>query len=156
MRQPLRHDASGVKHDDLVAEGKHLLAIMRDEENRDAVMLVPPAQISDKRRLRWTIQRSQWLIEQQRARFGHERASQGDALALASGNLCWPPVAQVLDAERGEHFAAARSPLRRAERAKAVGNVLFGGQVREECQVLMYVPDAPLPGGEVAFLLRVV
>jgi hypothetical protein len=28
--------------------------------------------------------------------------------------------------------------------------------VREECQVLMYVPDAPFPGGEVPLLLRVV
>ena len=156
MRLPLRHDSSRVKHDDLVAEGKHFLAIMRDEENRDAVMLVPPAQIADQRRLRRTIQRSQWLIEQQRARFGHQRARQGDALALTSRNLRWSPVAQVIDAERGEHFAAARSPLRRAERAKAVSDVFLGGQVREERQVLMYVPDAPFPGGDVAFLLRVV
>jgi len=156
MRQPLRHDSSRVEHDDLVAEGEHFLAIVRDEENRDAVMLVPPAQISDKRRLRWTIQRSQWLIEQQRAWFGHQSAGQGDALALASGNLRRSPVAQVLDAERGEHFAAARSPLRGAELVQPVSDVLLGSEVREECQVLMYVPDAPLPGSEVAVLLRVV
>src|ERR1039458_6357292 len=107
-------------------------------------MLVPAAQIADERRLRRTVQRSEWLIEQQRARFGHQSARQSDALALASRDLRRPPVPQVIDAERVEHFAAARFLLRRAERAKTVGDVLFGGQVREECQVLMYVPDAPL------------
>jgi len=36
--------------------------------------------------------------------------------------------------------AAAPLPLRRAERAQTVSDVLFGGQVREERQVLMHVP----------------
>ena len=156
MRLSLRHDSSRIQHNDLVAEGKHFLAIVGDEKNRDAVMLVPLAQIADERRLRRTVQRSQWLIEQQRARFGHQRARQGDALALASGDLRRSPVAQVIDAERLEHLAAARLSLRRAQRAQTVSDVLLGGQVRKERQILMYVPDAPFPGGDVPLLLRVV
>src|ERR1039458_10644599 len=49
MRLALGHYYSGVKHNDLVAEGKHFLAIVGDEENRNSVMLVPPAQIADQR-----------------------------------------------------------------------------------------------------------
>jgi len=64
MRQPLGHDSSRVQHNHLVAEGKHFFAIVGDEENRDAVMLVPLTQIADERRFRRTVQRSQWLIEQ--------------------------------------------------------------------------------------------
>src|ERR1019366_2818167 len=87
---------------------------------------------------------------------GHQGARQGDALALTSGDLRRSPVAQVIDAEQPEHLAAALLSLRRAERPEAVSNVLRGGQVREQCQVLMYVPDAPFPGGDVPLLLRVV
>ena len=64
MRLSLRHDSSCVQHNDLVAQSKHLLTVVSDEENRDAVMLVPLPQIADQQRLRWTVQRSQWLIEQ--------------------------------------------------------------------------------------------
>jgi hypothetical protein len=92
MRLALGHDYSGVKHNDFVAEGEHFLAIVSDEENWDAVMLVPPAQIGDQRRLRGTVQRSQGLIEEQGARFGYQSAGQGDALALASGDLRRSPV----------------------------------------------------------------
>src|ERR1039457_2934228 len=104
MRLALGHYYSGVKHNDLVAESKHFLAIVGDEENRNSVMLVPPAQIADQRRLRGTVQRSQWLIEEQGAWFGDQSAGQGDALALASRDLRRSPVAHVIDAEQGEHL----------------------------------------------------
>src|SRR5271169_2558558 len=100
MRLSLGHDSSRVQHNDLVAEGKYFLAIMSNKKNRHAVMLVPLAQIADEKRLRRTVQSSQRLIEQQRPRFGHQRARQGDALALTSGDLRWPPVAQVIDAKQ--------------------------------------------------------
>src|SRR5258708_19410395 len=92
MGLPLRHDSSCVQHNDLVAQGKHFLAIVRDEENRDTVMLVPLTEIADERRLRRTVQRSQWLIEQQRAWFGHQSPRQGHAPALASRNFPRPPT----------------------------------------------------------------
>src|SRR5450759_1862332 len=156
MRLSLGHDSACVKHNDLIAEGKYFLAIVGDEENRDAMMLVPLTQIADERRLRRTVQRGQWLIEQQRAWFGHQSARQGDALAFASRDLRRSPVAQVIDAEQIEYFAASCFPLWRSECAETVSDVLLRGQVREECQVLMYVPDAPFPGCDVPLLLRVV
>ena len=107
MWPALRDDSSRVEHNDLVAEGEHFLAIVGDEENRDAVILVPRAKIRDERRLRRTVQRGQRLIVQQGAWVGYERARQGDALALASGDLRRPPVAQTIEAEARKNFAAA-------------------------------------------------
>jgi len=111
MRLPLRRDSSRVEHNNLVAESKYFLAAVGDKENRDAVMMVPLTQIADQRRSGRTIQRSQWLIEQQGAGLGHQSPCQGDALPFASGNLRRSPVAQVIDAEAIEHLAAAGSPL---------------------------------------------
>src|ERR1022692_1352278 len=114
MRLALRHDSASLQHDDLVAEGKHFLAIVGNEEDGDAVLLVPLAQIANERRLHGPVQRSQWLIEQQGAWFGYEGARQSDALALASGDLRRTPVADVVNAERREHLAAAYFSLRGA------------------------------------------
>jgi hypothetical protein len=113
-------------------------------------------QIVNQVRLGWTVERSQRFIEQQGARFGYQGTREGDALTLASGDLRGPPVAQMSDAERRQHFAAARLPLGGAERAEPVSYVLFGSEVREERQILMHVSDAPFPGGDVQLLLRVV
>ena len=49
MRQALRHDFSPVKNNHFVAEGKYFLSIVGDEENRYAVILVPPSKIIDQR-----------------------------------------------------------------------------------------------------------
>src|ERR1039458_1013635 len=156
MRPPLRHDPPRVQHNNLIAQGKHFLAIVRHKKNWNAVILVPLAQIADERRFRRTVQRRQRLIEQQWAWFGHQRARQRDTLPLASGDLRRPPVAYAIDADLLKYLAAARLPLGRAQRAQTISDVLPGGQVREQRQVLMYVPDAPLPGGDVPLLLRVV
>src|SRR5258708_15435094 len=118
MRLPLRHDSSCVKDNDFVAEGKHFFTIVSNEENRDTVILVPFTKIRDERRLRWPVQRRQRLIEQQGARFGYERARQGDTLALASGDLRRPPVAQTIEAEARKNFAATPCSLRHAAPAQ--------------------------------------
>ncbi len=47
MRLALGHDSSSVEHNDFVAQGKDFFATVSDEENRDAVMLVPLAQIGN-------------------------------------------------------------------------------------------------------------
>src|SRR5260221_11453611 len=104
MRLPLRHDSSCVKDNDFVAEGKHFFTIVINEENRDTVILVPFTKIRYERRLRWPVHVRQRLIEQQCARLGYERARQGDTLALASGAVRRPPVAQRIDAEGREKF----------------------------------------------------
>src|SRR5437660_12089262 len=99
MRRALGHDSSRVKHNDLVAEGKYFFVIVSDEENRDAVILVPLTQVAHQRRLRRAVEGGQRLIEQQGARFGYQRTCQGDALALASGDLRRPPIAEAIEAE---------------------------------------------------------
>ncbi len=156
MGLPLRYDSSRVQHDHLIAQGKYFFSVMSDEENRDAVILVPLPQIAHQQRLRRTIERRQRLIEQQRSRFGHQRASQRDSLALASGDLPRPPIAQVTDPEQVENFAAAHLPLRAAQRAETVRDILLGGKVGEKSEILMDVTNAAFPGGYVLLLLRVV
>jgi len=97
-------------------------------------MLVPITQVADESRFCRMVQRSQWLIEKQGARFGHQSARQGDALAFTSGDLRRTPVAQMIDAEGVEHLAAALFSLKRAQRAETVSDVLLGGQVRKSAR----------------------
>lgn len=156
MRLALSYDSSGVKHDDLVSQGKYFFTVVGDEENGNAVMLVPLAQIADQQRFCRTIESGQGLIEQQGSRFCYQRAGQCDALTLASGDLRWAPVARVTDAEEVEDFTAALLPLGGAQRAETVGDVLLGGEVREESEILMHVADAAFPGGNILLLLCVV
>src|SRR5580658_3112291 len=112
MRMPLRHDSSCIKHDNFITQRKYFLATMGDKENRDAVMLVPLAQICNERRLCRTIQRSQWLIKQQRARISHQSTRQRDTLAFTSRNLRRSAAPQMIDAERSKYFAGACSSIR--------------------------------------------
>jgi len=77
-------------------------------------------------------------------------------LALTSRDLRRLSVAQVVDAERLQHLVAARLPLGRAKRSEPVSDVLLGGQVGKQRQILRHVTDAPFPGGDVPFLFRVV
>jgi hypothetical protein len=127
MRLSLRRNSSRVQHDNLVAESKYFLAAVGDKENRDAVIVVPLTQIADQRRSCRTVQRSQWLIEQQGARLRHQSPCQGDALSFASRNLRRSPVAQVIDAKPIEHLAAAGSPLGCAQPVETVCNIFLGG-----------------------------
>src|SRR5580658_4760531 len=131
MRPSLRHDSSRVQHNDLVAQGKHFLTAVGDKENRNPVKLVPLAQIPDQRGLRRTVQRSQWLIEQQRAWIGHQGPRQRDTLAFSSGNLRRSAVAQVIDAEHSKYFAASRLSLHRAERTETIRDIFLSREVRK-------------------------
>src|SRR3979490_3400267 len=88
--------------------------------------------------------------------WGPAGTAPADGWAPPSRDLRRPPFAQVIDAEHPKHLAATPLPLRRAQRAKAVSDVLFSGQVRKERQILMYVSDAPFPGCDVSLFLRVV
>src|SRR5258708_5430485 len=97
MRLPLRHDSSPIKHNDFVAEAKHFFAIVSNEENRDTVILVPLTKIRDERRLRWPVQRRQWLIDQQGARVG-----------TADNHGAYVGIAQRGDAIEQRAFSAAR------------------------------------------------
>src|SRR5271167_1880082 len=105
-------------------------------------MLVPPSQIAEQVRFGRTVEGGQRFIEQQRAGFGYQSARQGDPLPFPSGDLGGPPIAQVTDAEQVKYFVAARLPFARAKRAQAISDVLLGGEMRKERQILMHVSDA--------------
>jgi len=72
VRRALSHDAPGIKHDYALAQGEDFFATMRDIENRNAVGLIPLAQIVDDRRLRCHVQRSQGLVQKQHSRISHK------------------------------------------------------------------------------------
>src|SRR5208282_1350001 len=62
----------------------------------------------------------------------------------------------MINAEQGEHFAASRSPVADAKCAQSVTDIFLGRQMRKQGQILLYVPNAPFPGGHIALLLRLI
>src|ERR1700691_1763166 len=116
MGSALCDDSSPNQHDDLVSERIHFFTAMSDEENRYPVVLVPLSQIVDQRQLRRTIKRSERLVEQQGAWFSDQGASQCNALALATGDLGRPAIAQTIDAKGRKNLGAAFAALVCAER----------------------------------------
>ena len=61
----LGNDASGVEHDHALAQGKNFLPAVRDIKNRNAVGLVPLAQIVDDLRLSGCVERGQRFVQKQ-------------------------------------------------------------------------------------------
>ena len=96
---PVASIAAAVEHDDPLAEREDLAMRVRDVENRDAVRLVPGAQVVHDARLRDVIERRQRLVEQQDRRIGDERSRQRHTLTLAAGDLA--PAGATADARCG-------------------------------------------------------
>jgi len=80
-------DEPPVEHHHLVRQIKRLLLVVGDDDRRDADgaddLLQPGAQLLADHR----VERAKGLVEQQEARVRGERAREGDALALAAGEL---------------------------------------------------------------------
>src|SRR5699024_3553147 len=84
----------------------------------------------------------EWLVKQQDAGSGRERSGQGDTLFFAAGYLVGVLSGQATDAEQVGQFAhrlQVRLP------GQPVQDVLFYGEMREQCIVLKDISDvAPL------------
>ena len=78
---PPRHD------DDAVAERAHHLQVVTDEEVGEAAPPLQVAQEVDDLALHRKVERRGRLVEQDEFRIEHQRAGDGDALALAAGEF---------------------------------------------------------------------
>src|SRR5207245_4839898 len=91
------------------------------------------AQLGSDRIARVGIERGERLVQQQHLRRARERTGEGDALALAAGQLARARVREVGDPE----------PLEQPVRAPAELDVLAYREMREEGVVLEHETDRP-------------
>ena len=105
-------DAAAVHHGDAVAHRERLLLVVRDEDERDAELLLQRLQLDLQVLAQPGVERAERLVEQQHARAQHERARERDALLLAAREL---RRLAPLEARRA---ARARAPRRPAGAAR--------------------------------------
>src|SRR5216683_4515035 len=91
------------------------------------------------------VKRRQWLVEEQKAWVGCQRASQGDPLPLATRQLGRPGPRVVLESDSiqpsGRPFGCDLP--RDAPRAETECDVFLDGEVREQEVVLKHKPNRP-------------
>ena len=100
-------DPAGVEHDDLVGHGHRLDLVVGDVDHRRAELVVQLADLQPHRAAQRGIEVGQRLVEQEGGRLAHDGAADGDALALAAGELAGPAVeivGEVEDAGRLGHL----------------------------------------------------
>src|SRR3954454_6296878 len=127
-------DAALVHHGDRVGHRQRLLLVVRDVHERDADVLLDALELDLQLAAQAQVQRTEGLVQEQGARVVHERASEGDALLLAAGQLRWPAITEAGELDEVEDLADALADLVLAELAplEAEGDVALDVQVREE------------------------
>ena len=97
------------------------------------------------------VQGAERLVHQHQAGLEHQRAADGDALLLASGELVGPPVLESLQPHQPQRPLHARAALRGIEAAhlQREGQILSDRQVREQRVVLEDHADVALPRRQV-------
>ncbi|MCY1411333.1 hypothetical protein D9M71_267170 [compost metagenome] len=103
------------------------------------------------------VQRAHRLVEQQQLRTFGQRAGQGDALALAAGELVRLALGVLAHLHQLEHLVDALVDLvlRQAVLLEAEGDVLRHAHVREQCVGLEHHVDRPLVGRHVGDVLAI-
>ena len=133
----MRHD------DDEVGELHRLVLVVGDEDGGEAGLVVDFAQAAAELLADAGVERAEGLVEEEHARLDGERAGEGDALALAAGELgrvaagrCrggWMRSRRRVTRRR---ISAAGGRLAARAGAQAVGDVLEDRHVAEEGVVL--------------------
>ena len=140
-------DRAGVQHDDLVGHGHRLDLVVGDVDHRVAEVAVQLGDLDAHLHAQLGIEVRQRLVEQEDPRLAHDGAADGDALALAAGEL---PSACARAAARSAGSRAARctrgsiSAFVYAGGLEAEGEVLVDRHVRIERVGLEHHGDAAL------------
>jgi hypothetical protein len=80
-------DIAGVQHDDLVGHGHGFDLVVGDVDHRRLQLMMQFADLQPHRAAQGGVEVGQRLVEQEGRGFAHDGAADGDALALAAGEL---------------------------------------------------------------------
>ena len=110
-RRPFLDHLAVAHHDDVVAQRAHDLEIVADEQVGEVALLLQVAQQIDDLRLHAHVERAGRLVQHHELRLQHHGARDGDALALAAGELVRIAVLRVgIEADLLQRRADARAP----------------------------------------------
>ena len=139
-------DDAAVEHDDAVGQRHRLDLVVGDVDHRRAERLVQLRQLDAHLHAQHRIEVGQRLVEQEDLRLAHQRAADGDALALAAGQLRRLAVHQLVELQqRGDLVGAPGLHLARgAGDRQREGDVLAHRQMRVERVGLEHHGDAAL------------
>ena len=98
-------DAAGVQHDDAVGHGHRLDLVVGDVDHGRAELLVQFADFEPHVDAQRGVEVGQRLVEQEGLRLAHDGAADGDALALAAGELARLAVEIVGEVEHARGVA---------------------------------------------------
>ncbi len=133
------------ERDDPFADGVHFFAIVRHVQYGNLISGVPRAKVLQDRLPQRGVQAGERLIEQQQLRLRHQRARQGDPLLFSAGKFRGLAAAQSCDVKGQQNALDALLALRRGERRKTIGDILFNGKMREERERLKNVGSTAQP-----------
>jgi hypothetical protein len=146
-------DAALMQDDHEVGEFEGLLLVVGDEDGGDANFLMEGSEPAAEVFADFGVEGAEGFIEEEDFRIDGEGARQGDALALAAGELGGQAVFQALELDEAEEFEdpVAEGLRRRARRggpdSEAEGDVFEDGEVMKEGVVLEDEPGFAFGGG---------
>lgn len=141
-RGAFANDAAVVEGDDAPGESGDFVTAVRDVENGDAAGGIPGAQVVKDGGFEVSVEAGEGLVEEQEARLSDEGASKGDTLAFAAGKIARFAAAEAGDIEGCEDFLQAEKAFVAREVREAIGDVFFGGEMREKSEGLENVGNA--------------
>ena len=150
-------DLTFAEHGDAIGHRERLLLIVRDVDEGDADLTLHRLQQALELLAEPQVERSERLIQQQDLGVEHQRAGQGDALLLATGQLSRTGTVPPGQVDELEHALDAQLDLsvRRLALAQAKGNVLEDVKMGKQRVVLEHGRDRTLEGGPALHLLTV-
>ncbi len=121
-------------HRDAVGHGQRFLLVVGDEDEGDPGLVLQALQLDLHFLAQLQVQRRQRLVEQQHLGPAGQRAGQGDALLLATGQLVGAALADLRQLHQVEHAAHRGVDLaaRAALHLQAEADVLGDAHVREQ------------------------
>ncbi|CCK17660.1 hypothetical protein BN136_3670 [Cronobacter universalis NCTC 9529] len=145
-------DAPVVKHRHPVGHRQRFALIVRDKHKRNAERALQVFQLHLHLLAQFEIERAERFVEQQHARLVHQRAGDGDALALAAGEL--RRFTRMGKAERHplQRLAGAGQPrfFIDAFDHQPVGDVLQHRHMRKQRVILKHRVNVALPRRQLA------
>src|ERR1022692_214970 len=154
-------DAAMIHHHDPVGEFQRFLLIVSDEQAGDVNLVVELSQPAAQLLADFGIERTERLVQQQNTRLDGQGASQGYALALASGELRRVTLREILELDQFQQILDLGAdflfgwPVLAGPDSEAEGDVLKNGHVAEQRVVLEDESDLALADGAVADVLAV-